>query len=173
MVNLFPLSRLWLCLYVHAFLKYFLFLIELLPSSLMELRSACTSRSRSRSFHRCYSFEITFALSSSACAAAPGLHQMHFTLGVCVALPPGARLLALSRRLLLGHPRGVTCRMGKFSRQSAQATQATPHLSYLQSQCQNLKHRPFLPYLNHATQLGPKRRRRHRSRHFTFLKKIQ
>ena len=43
-------------------LNIFLFLSELLPSSLMELQSACTSHWRSRSFRRCYLLEMTSLL---------------------------------------------------------------------------------------------------------------
>ena len=137
------------------FLNIFLFLSELLPSSLMELQSAYTSRWRSRSFCRCYLFEVTSLLHPVQLVLLP----LDFTrctspwasMWLC---PRRARPLAFVQT---SSPGATLCYLQGWvlNRQSAQATQATPHLSCLRSQCQNLKRRPFLPYLNY-TQLGLK-----------------
>ena len=87
---------------------------------------------------------------SSCCCprTSPGaLHPGHLSGRLCPA--PCLWPDVFSR----GHP--VLLAGWVFSRQSTQATQATPHLSCFQSQCQNLIHSPGLPYLNY-TQLGLK-----------------
>lgn len=137
-------------------LNIFLFLSELLPSSWMELRSACTSHWRSGSFRRCYILEITSLLHPVQLVLLP----LDFARGtppripVYVALPAGRPAPCLWPDVFSrAHP--VLLAGWVFSRQSTQATQATPHLSCFQSQCQNLIRSPCLPYLNY-TQLSLK-----------------
>ena len=153
-----PLSRSWgFCLDIFMpSLNIFLFLSELLPSSLMELRSACTSHWRSRSFCRCCLLEMTSLLHPAQLVLLPPdlSRGTPPRTPVCAALPAGRLAPCLWPDIFSrGHP--VLLAGWVFSRQNTQATQATPHLSCFQSQCQNLIRSPGLPYLNY-TQLGLK-----------------
>lgn len=103
-------------------LNLFLCLSELLPGSLMELSLASSSPRRSRLFLRCCLFEAPLSV-LQAPAVASGLRQVHLTLRIC---PCGsAQLLSFVCTLF---SRGTLCYLQGwvFSRQSTQATQATP-----------------------------------------------